>query len=68
MLRNYLSAACLPEISDPHGVCRLNQSFPPDGLLGGCSKAGQPASREVLWAALARAQAATSSGAGHRCF
>ena len=44
MLRSDLSAACHPEISDPHSVCRLNHHLPRDGLQGGCSKAGQPAS------------------------
>ena len=44
MLRSDLSAACHPEISDPHSVCRLNHRFAWDGLQGGCSKAGQPAS------------------------
>ena len=44
MLRSDLSAARQPEISDPHSVCRLNHRFARDGLQGGCSKAGQPAS------------------------
>ena len=44
ILRNDLSAARQPEISDPHSVCRLNHRFARDGLQGGCSKAGQPAS------------------------
>ena len=44
MLRSYLSAARQPETSDPHSVCRLNHRFARDGLQGGCSKAGQPAS------------------------
>ena len=44
MLRSDLSAARQPTISDPHSVCRLNHRFARDGLQGGCSKAGQPAS------------------------
>ena len=44
IVRSYLSAARQPEISDPHSVCRLNHRFAWDGLQGGCSKAGQPAS------------------------
>ena len=44
MLRSDLSAARKPEISDPHSVCRLNRRFARDGLQGGCSKVGQPAS------------------------
>ena len=44
MSRSCLSAARQPEISDPHSVCRLNHRFARDGLQGGCSKAGQPAS------------------------
>lgn len=64
MLQSDLSAARQPEISDPHSVCRLNHRFARDGLQGGCSKAGQPASLEVLRAALALVQAATSSAAG----
>ena len=44
MLWSDLSMARQPEISDPHNVCRLNHRFAWDGLQGGCSKAGQPAS------------------------
>ena len=44
MLRSDLSAARQPTISDTHSVCRLNHRFARDGLQGGCSKAGQPAS------------------------
>ena len=44
MLRSDLSAARQQAMSDPHSVCRLNHRFARDGLQGGCSKAGQPAS------------------------
>ena len=44
MLRSDLSAARQQAMSDPHSVCRQNHRFARDGLQGGCSKAGQPAS------------------------
>ena len=44
MLRSDLSAARQQAMSDPHSVCRRNHRFARDGLQGGCSRAGQPAS------------------------